>query len=170
MPHLGAGDDLLHVAPGGGDFLPGAPQPLDAPAAKLLEALSLAAAAAIRVIGSGGVLATPAPFRASHSTSLSRTETLLVGLRAIGKWNAMALVGPASRFEEPRRGRGRISEARGGLLRAPPTPKRLGESSLDLSMNSTVLVFTLNFTIPYHRIAVFHSSKSVQSSRLSCLR
>ena len=80
--HLGAGDDLLHVAPGGGDFLPGAPQPLDAPAAKLLEALSLAAtatAAAIRVIGSGGVLATPAPFRASHSTSLSRTETLLVG-------------------------------------------------------------------------------------------
>ena len=91
--HLGAGDDLLHVAPGGGDFLPGAPQPLDAPAAKLLEALSLAAtatAAAIRVIGSGGVLATPAPFRASHSTSLSRTETLLVGLRAIGKRNAMA--------------------------------------------------------------------------------
>ena len=75
-----------------------------------------------------------------------------------GKWNAMALVGPASRFEEPRRGRGRISEARGGLLRAPPTPKRLGESSLDLSMNSTVLVFTFNFIIPFHLIAVFHNS------------
>ena len=85
--HLGAGDDLLHVAPGGGDFLPGAPQPLDAPAAKLLEALSLAAATAvaIRVIGSGGgVLATPAVSGIAFNQLVSGRN--LVGLHAACYW------------------------------------------------------------------------------------
>ena len=56
--HLCARDDLLHVVLGGGDFFSGAPQPFDAPSAKLLERL----APLVIAIGDG-VLATPAIFR-----------------------------------------------------------------------------------------------------------
>ena len=41
VTHLCARDDFLHVILRSGDFFPGAPQPLDASPAKLLERLAL---------------------------------------------------------------------------------------------------------------------------------
>ena len=62
MTHLRARDDLLHVILRSGDLFSGAPQPLDASPAKLLERLAL-----VHLVGNGNVLA---------GTAVSGTDTM----------------------------------------------------------------------------------------------